>query len=62
MKTSILTIILLTILTGCSQDISKLSKDECIKQGHSYKKVKSLNYRTGKYVIKDICIQRKEVN
>lgn len=59
MKASILTIILLTLLTGCSQDISKVSKDECLKQGHSYKKVKSLNYRTGKYTIKDICIEKK---
>ncbi|AXH15013.1 hypothetical protein [Malaciobacter mytili] len=59
MKTSILSLILLGILTGCSQDISKLSKDECLKQGHSYKKIKSLNYRTGKYVIKDICIEKK---
>ncbi|RXJ98396.1 hypothetical protein CRU98_10195 [Arcobacter sp. CECT 8986] len=56
-----LTLLLSTLFiffVGCSKDISKYSKDECIENGYKYKKVKAMNYLTGKYVIREVCTQK----
>lgn len=46
------------LFVGCSNDISKLSKKECLKEGHKFKAQKKLNFRTGKYELKTICLKR----
>ncbi|AXX92385.1 hypothetical protein CPU12_06795 [Malaciobacter molluscorum LMG 25693] len=51
-------VILFLFFVGCSKDISKYSKDECLKNGYKYKKVKTMNYLTGKYVVREICTQK----
>ncbi|PHO08917.1 MULTISPECIES: hypothetical protein [Malaciobacter] len=59
MKTTVLLFLMsLFIFVGCSQDISKFKKDDCIKKGYGYKKEKVLNYRTGKYELRTICIKK----
>lgn len=60
MKILALSSFFILILSGCTDDISSLSKEECIKQGHSYSHEKRLNYRTGKYEMKFICIDKKK--
>ncbi|AXH09708.1 hypothetical protein CP960_09635 [Malaciobacter halophilus] len=56
MKTTVFLILTsIFIFLGCSQDISKLAKNDCIKKGYKFKQEKALNYRTGKYEIRTIC-------
>jgi hypothetical protein len=42
-------------LSGCSDDISSFSKEECTELGYTYTNEKRLNYRTGKYEMKFFC-------
>ena len=56
----IITLASLSILlfTGCIQDSKQLDKEECIKLGYKHAVEKKLNYRTGKYELKFICLNR----
>jgi hypothetical protein len=56
--TLILIILLQLILLGCSDSI-ELKQNECKKNGSILKHMKSLNYRTGEYELKMICIKNK---
>ncbi len=59
MKSLIAILSLTFIFSGCSNDISKLSKKECMKEGYIFKVQKKLNYRTGEYETRSLCLKRK---
>lgn len=44
--------------TGCIQDSRQLTKEECERGGYKYATEKKLNYRTGKYELKFICLNK----
>lgn len=51
----ILTIFTL-LITGCNSQNNKLTKQDCLKENKKYKIEKQLNYRTGKYEDRVVCI------
>jgi hypothetical protein len=55
MKIIFLSSFFIFILSGCSDDISSFSKEECTELGYTYTNEKRLNYRTGKYEMKFFC-------
>lgn len=59
MKTCMIVVAVVLFYAGCS-DNSKVSKKECLEQGLIYKVQKQLNFRTGKYETRSICIERKK--
>ncbi len=58
MKISLSILTLICIFTGCSNDISKLSKKECIQEGYIYKVQTRLNYRMGEYETRSVCLKK----
>ena len=58
MKTITLASLFILVLAGCTQDINSLNKEECIKRGYKHAIEKKLNYRTGKYEMKIICLNK----
>ncbi len=58
MKTLTLISFVVLIFTGCVREIKPLSKEECISLGYKYTMEKRLNYRTGKYEMKFICLNK----
>ena len=58
MKTIILASLFILFFTGCLQDSIQLDKEECTKLGYKYATEKKLNYRTGKYELKFICLNK----
>ena len=56
MKIIILASLFILFFTGCSQDSKQLTKEECKKNGYKYATEKKLNYRTGEYELKFICL------
>lgn len=56
MKTLVLSSLFILLFTGCIQDSRQLSKEECEKGGYKHATEKRLNYRTGKYELKFICL------
>lgn len=56
MKTFLLILLALFGLSGCfGNDISQLSKSECIKKGYTFKVQKRFNYREGVYQLESRC-------
>ena len=51
----ILTIFIL-VMAGCNSQNNKLTKQDCLNENKNYKIEKQLNYRTGKYENRVICI------
>lgn len=51
----ILTIFTL-VIAGCNSQNNKITKQDCIDENKKYKIEKQLNYRTGKYEDRVICI------
>lgn len=49
-------IIFLLVITGCHNQNTKISKQDCINKNKKYKIEKQLNYRTGKYVERVVCL------
>ena len=58
MKIIFLSSFFIFILSGCSDDISSFSKEECTELGYTYTNEKRLNYRTGKYEMKFFCLNK----
>ena len=58
MKTLVLSSLFILLFTGCIQDSRQLTKEECERGRYKYKKKKKLNYRTGKYELKFICLNK----
>lgn len=58
MKTLTLVSILLLVFTGCTQEIRPIGKEECKKLGYKHAMEKRLNYRTGKYEMRFICLDK----
>ncbi len=58
MKTIILASLFIVFFTGCIQDSRQLTKEECERGGYKYATEKKLNYRTGKYELKFICLNK----
>lgn len=58
MRTLTLLSLIILVLTGCLKDTESLSKEECIKKGFMFTSEKRLNYRTGKYEMKFICLDK----
>jgi hypothetical protein len=56
MKTLVLSSLFILLFTGCIQDSKQLSKEECEKGGYQHATEKKLNYRTGKYELRFICL------
>jgi hypothetical protein len=56
MKIIILGTLFILFFAGCTQDSKKLDKEECKKLGYKYATENRLNYRTGKYELKFICL------
>jgi|GEM_PF-1355427 len=48
--------VLMFLFSGCFNTM-KSQKNQCIEQGLKYKQEKRLNYRTGEYEIKLVCIK-----
>lgn len=44
------------LFIGCTE--KSVTKADCLKKGLAFKSEKSLNYRTGKYQNKSICIKK----
>ena len=56
MKNLIILILSILFFSGCfNNDISSLSRNDCIKQGFKYKINKRLNFRSGSYEVESIC-------
>lgn len=58
MKIIILASLFILFFLGCSQDSKQLTKEKCIKLGYKHATEKKLNYRTGKYELKFICLNQ----
>lgn len=56
MKTLVLSSLFILLFTGCIQDSRQLTKEECERGGYKYATEKKLNYRTGKYELKSVCL------
>lgn len=56
MKTIILASLFILFFTGCIQDSKQLDKEQCEKRGYKHATENRLNYRTGKYELKFICL------
>lgn len=55
---NILLVILLTISFVACGDKNSLTKEDCVKDGLVLKNVKKLNFRTGEYEYKLMCVQK----
>ena len=58
MKTLVLSSLFILLFTGCIQDSRQLTKEESERGGYKYATEKKLNYRTGKYELKFICLNK----
>ena len=56
MKTITVSLFFVLLFTGCIKDSKELSKEECKKSGYKHAVEKKLNYRSGKYELKFICL------
>lgn len=57
MKTLVLSSLFILLFTGCIQDSRQLTKEE-VKEADTNMQQKKLNYRTGKYELKFICLNK----
>ncbi len=53
-----ISLITIIFFSGCSNDTSTISQKDCIQEGKVLKIKRKLNYRTGEYENKAICINR----
>lgn len=59
MKNLIILVLAVLFFSGClNNDISSLSKNECMKQGFKYKIKKRFNFRSGIYEKESICYKQ----
>ena len=59
MRTILFSMMVALFFAGCfGNDISRLSKSECIQQGYNYKIQKRFNYRNGAYEIESRCYNK----
>ena len=56
MKTFVLLLFFMLLFTGCNPNSQISNKEECQKLGYKYATEKKLNYRTGKYELRIICL------
>lgn len=55
---SLFSLIVVIFLSSCTS-IKTTTESECTQRGLKYENKKTLNYRSGKYVMKTICIENK---